>query len=213
MKKQDDQSTASRLSIYTGTPVIKFNKISVQLMDQYDIDKITAVGGVVAVEPVFNIDSAYVTRPGQAKYQANVTVARPGVNMVYVAGNGDNLTEGQAILPDGYRQALGFSTAQAAIGATINVAAINIGQPQKQPEIFSYTVKGVTRQSSMSLALALASILVSQDAAKQLNDATVEGTLAQDRFVAANVSLGRWPVSRYSQTKCYQCWLPGSDAG
>lgn len=188
IKKQDERGTSNRPSQYTGTPIVKFNKISVQPIDQYDLDKIAAVSGVKAIQPVFTVDSAYVTRPGQQEYQASIGVAREGVTQVYVAGSGDHLGSTEVVLPDGYRDALGFPDAQSAIGRMIEVTVINIGD-QKQHQTFEYTVKGVTRQSSMALALAPTSILVSLDAAKQLNDFAVKGTFAQNKFIAANTQV------------------------
>lgn len=189
MKKQDEQGTSSRPSEYTGNPVLKFNKISVKPVDQYDIDKIRAITGVGSVEPAFTIDSAYVTRGGQKKYQAVVNVQRPGVQTTYAAGDGRGLGDDEAILPDGYRQALGFSSAEAAIGAKVTVVVMNTSQEETTKKTVEFTVKGVTQQSSMSLALAPTAILVSIEAAKDLNNFVVAGTYAQNKYIAANAQV------------------------
>ncbi len=191
MKKQDEQGTSSRPSEYTGNPPLKFNKVSVKPVDQYDIDKIMAVSGVESVEPAFTIDNAYITRPGQKKYQAMVNVLRPGVQLAYVAGDGVNLTDNEAVLPDGYRQALGFPSAESAVGAKITVVAMNTSQQETAQKTVRFTVKGVTRQSTMSLALAPTSMLVSVTAAKELNNFVVDGTYAQNKYIAANAQVGK----------------------
>lgn len=189
LKKQDEKGSSSRPSEYTGTPTIKFNKISVKPLNQYDLDKVAAVSGVSGIQPVFSIDNGYVTGPNEKKYQTNVTVARSGVNAVYVAGSGDKLKTNEAIIPDGYREALGFPSAEAAIGAAVNITVPNLGDSKSTPGTFTYVVRGVTKQSTMSLALAPTSILVSQDAAKQLNDYVTAGTIAQNKFIAANAQV------------------------
>lgn len=185
MKKQDEQGTSSRPSEYTGNPPLKFNKISVKPIDQYDMDKITAVSGIESVEPAFTIDSAYITRQGQKKYQAVVNVLRPGVQTVYVAGDG-SLGRNEAVLPDGYRQALGFPSAESALGEKVSIVVTNGSQQKPTQKTETFTIRGVTRQSSMSLALAPTSLLVTVDAAKDLNNFVVAGTYAQNKYIAAN---------------------------
>lgn len=187
MKKQDDASTTSRPSEYTGTPPVRFNKISVKPIDQYDLDKISSVSGVDIVQPVFTIDNAYVTTGNAKKYQAIIGVARDGVRAIYLAGNGDNLKDNEAILPDGYREALGFKNPAAAIGAMIEVGVVS--NDSKQAKTYKFTVKGVTQQSTMALALAPTSILTSLNSARTLNAYVVANTFAQNKFVAATAKV------------------------
>ncbi len=187
MRKQDNASTTSRPSEYNGNPVLRFNKISVKPIDQYDLDKVAAVSGVDVAQPVFAIDNAYVAGPSGKKYQALVGVAREGVRAVYLAGNGDAVQKGEVILPDGYREALGFADAASAIGAKIEVGVV--GNDTKLTKTYSFKVKGVTRQSTMSLALAPTSLLTSLESAKELNEYVVSNTFAQNKFIAANAKV------------------------
>jgi putative ABC transport system permease protein len=189
LKKQDDQGSASRPSEYTGTPAVRFNKVSVNPIDQYDLDKIAATGGVEEAQPVFVIDNAVISRSGQKEYQAVVNVARQGSYRVYSAGDGSTVGDDEAILPDGYREALGFATPASAIGQTVVVKVMNKNDPKGEAKRFSFRVKAVMRQSSMSLALAPTAMLVSVNSARKLNDHIVKGTFAQNRFVAANAHL------------------------
>lgn len=187
MKKQDERSTASYPSKYTNTPALRFNKISVSPLNQYDLDKLLVISGVTEVQPVFVIDQAVMTRPGQTEYQAVVNVAREGTYRVYSAGDGSRVGNNEVVLPDGYRQALGFATPQAAIGQTINVTVMNENDPEGAKKTIELTVKAVMKQSSMSLALAPTSMLVSVQTARELNDHIVKGTFAQNKFIATNV--------------------------
>lgn len=187
MKKQDETSTTSRPSEYTGTPVLRFNKISVRPIDQYDLDKIAAVSGVDVAQPVFTIDNAYVTRPDAKKYQAIIGVAREGVRAIYLAGSGDNLQKGEVIVPDGYREALGFRDPVSAVGAKIDVGVIS--NDTKLTKTYSFTIRGVTRQSTMTLALAPTSLLMPLENARELNEYVVSNTFAQNKFIAANAKV------------------------
>jgi putative ABC transport system permease protein len=188
MKKQDDQGTSSRPSEYTGNPPLKFNKVSVRPIDQYDLDKIAAAGGIQSVQPAFTIDNAYMTRPGQKKYQAVVNVLRPGVHIMYAAGDG-NITNSEAVVPDGYREVLGFPTAKSAIGAKVSVTVMNASAAKTTQKTVTFTIRGVIQQSSMSLALAPAAMLVSVDAVKDLNNFVTEGSYAQNKYIAANAQV------------------------
>ncbi len=189
MKKQDEQSTASRPSKYTDTPALRFNKISVSPLNQYDIDKLAAVTGVQSVQPVFIIDQAVMSGPNQEEFQAVVNVAREGTYRVYAAGDGDNVEDGEVILPDGYREALGFTSPQAALGQMVSVTVMNENDPDAEAKTVEVTVKAVIKQSSMSLALAPTAMLVSEATAKKMNDHVVKGTFAQNKFIASNVKV------------------------
>lgn len=188
MKKQDAASTTSRPSEYTGTPPLRFNKISVKPIDQYDLDKVSAVSGVGTVQPVFTIDAAYVTTSENTKkYQAIIGVARDNVRAIYVAGSGEAVRGDEVVLPDGYREALGFETAAAAIGQKVEVGVVS--NDTKLTKIYKLTVKGVTKQSTMALALAPTSLLTSLETARQLNEYVVDNTFAENRFIAATAQV------------------------
>lgn len=186
MKKQDERGSPSFPSKYTGTPSVRFNKISVTPINQYDLDKIAAVSGVNEVQPVFVIDNAVMSRPGGNQYQAVVNVAREGTYRVYVAGSEGKVSDNEVILPDGYREALGFPTPASALGQKVSVMVMNKNDPNQKKKTIEFTVKAVMKQSSLSLSLAPTAMLVSAQSARKLNDHIVEGTFAQNRFVAAN---------------------------
>lgn len=188
MKQQDTKGSASRPSEYTGTPVYRYNKVSVSPLNSYDLEKLQAVGHVRNVQPVFIIDSAVMSRDGQKEYQAVVNVAREGTYRVYSAGGGENVTDDEVVLPDGYREALGFDSPQAALGQTVRVTVMNKNEPTGATKTFDLTVKGVMKQSSMSLALAPTAMLVSVQTAREMNSHITSGTFAQNKFIAANVT-------------------------
>lgn len=199
MKKQDEKGSASYPSEYTNTPVLRFNKISVKPINQYDVDKVAAVSGVNEVQPVFVLDSAIVSREGQKEYQASVGVAREGAYRVYAAGDGSDLGDDGVILPDGYRQALGFPTPGSVIGQEISVTVLNKNDPKGAKKKVSFKVKAVMKQSSLSLSLAPTSLYVSQRSAKVLNDHVVAGTFSQNKYIAANARLD--PNSNMEEVK------------
>lgn len=189
MKKQDEQSTAARPSKYTETPAVRFNKISVSPLNQYDIDKLKAVAGVANVQPVFVIDQATASGPTQVQYQAVITVAREGTFQLFSAGEGGEVADDEVIIPDGYRKAFGFSTPEEAIGKQVSVTVMNKNEPTAAKKTVRLNVKAVLQQSSMSLALAPPALLVSLPTAQQLNNHIVQGTFAQNKFIASNVKV------------------------
>ncbi len=188
MKKQDQQGTPLYPSQYTGTPALRFNKVSVTQINQDDLDTVADISGVERVDPVFVIDNAVIARQGQKEFQAVVNVAREGAYKVYVAGDGGTVKDDEVVLPDGYRQALGFATAESAIGQKVSVTVMNQANP-KLKKTMTYTVRAVIKQSSLSLSVAPLAILVSVHSARTLNDHITKNTPSQDKFIAANAKI------------------------
>lgn len=186
IKKQDEKSTDSYPSRFTGTPLVRFNKISVSGINQAELDKVAAVPGIKKVEPVFVIDQAVLSRPGQEEYQAMVNVYREGAYNVFRTGDGRNLTDNEVIIPDGYRQAMGFSTPGEAIGQKIKVTVFNGSDPRGKPLTVEFTVRAVTKMSTMNLSLVPTTMLVTLNSAKKLHSHIVGDTFMENKFIAAN---------------------------
>jgi len=184
---QDDQATSVRPSEFTGSPFLRFNNIAVQPLDDDDIAKIGTVQGVGSVTPFFMLDSAYITRSGEKDYQAVISALRPGMKVDYIAGSGDNLGDSDIILPEGYVDALDFSSPEAAIGSTVTVHMVNTVTQKPVKKIMSYVVRAVSRQSKLSLGNAASSVLVTKASAEELNHFMTDGSLMQDKYVAASV--------------------------
>jgi putative ABC transport system permease protein len=157
---------------------------------QSDIDKIAKVDGVESIEPAYSLDVKYVTRDGQKKYQASTNTFNKSVTQEYLAGNADNLDKTKILIPEEYREVLGFSSNQEAIGKTINLVvgkALAVTPAQKlDTKTFSLTIAGVYKSSTLSFVNS-ASLQVPAETAKELYDYNMEGTPGYGNYFAAIV--------------------------
>lgn len=88
-----------------------------------DIANIKATPGVESVREGITVNILYVTRPGQKKYVGTVDAFNPAQNPEVSAGQITKpLSNGTILLPEGYISALGFSSAQDAIGKHVTIA-------------------------------------------------------------------------------------------
>ncbi len=89
-----------------------------------DTAKLQKIDGVESIQPMLSVEGDYVTRGnGYKKRIASLSVKVDRTAMKLAAGALDNnmLHTGEAIVPEGFLESLGFADAQAAIGQTIIV--------------------------------------------------------------------------------------------
>jgi len=95
----------------------------VKRLTDEDIAKIKATPGVESVREGVTVNVLYVTRPGQKKYVGTVDAFNPAQNPEVLAGQITKpLNSGTILMPEGYISALGFSSAQDAIGKHVTIA-------------------------------------------------------------------------------------------
>lgn len=156
-----------------------------------DIQKIKNVDGVESVREDIAVNLQYITRPDQKKYIATMQAFSPFLKPELAAGDIPRpLTGKQVLLPEGYLDSLGFSSAQAAIGQTITVAVKKPTASPTTPQTLAqsaiqnvsdsvlkeFTIVAVTKKASTSQPGTELYLYTSQDAARELNDITTEGT-------------------------------------
>lgn len=174
--KQDAQNDPSKPKEYSEDPTISFGGgFTTKLMKQSDIDKIAKIDGVESTTPQYTVTIKYVTRSGQKKYTANVESFNASVKQEYAAGNSNNLTKDQVIIPDSFREALGFASANDAIGQTIQIVADKGGMAMPESQSFDYKIAGVVKPSALAVS-ASSGILLHKDAALELYNYTQQGT-------------------------------------
>ena len=189
VQPKQDSFDPSQPKEYSEDPTISYGGgYSVKLLKQADIDKLAKVQGVKTITPYYNVPIKYVTREGQKKYQASVETFNTGVKLEYVAGNGDKLDSDHIIIPDSFRTSLGFSSAQVAIGQTIQIALTKGDDISLQPESknYDFVIAGVIKQSALAITGSSA-LQVNTDAAKELYDYVQAGTATFGTYVAATV--------------------------
>lgn len=185
MKKEDSKASENYPGHYSDKPTIWFNREAVTPIDQNDLDKIAQVKGVNHVDPSFLIDhNAKISREGSGDYQAVINVDRDGAHKVFLAGNQDPVKGDEITLPDGYRQALGFSSPQDAIGQKVKITAYDSNIPTPRAKTMTFTIHAIIQRSSLSLYVAPMAALVSNDSIKELSDFMVNGTPSEGTFIA-----------------------------
>lgn len=158
----------------------------VKLLTQSDIDAIAHVKGVASVTPAYSLDAQYVTRPGQKKYQATVSTFNKSVKQDYLAGSVDNLSDTSVVISEGYRDVLGFSSDQAAVGTTLDLVVNQAAAPLQPGKVFTLTVAAVYKSSALTFTGSDV-LQVPENVAQQLYNYNMQGTPDYGTFFAAIV--------------------------
>lgn len=185
--KQDAANDPTKPREYSDTPSISYGGgFSLTLLEQSDIDKIAAIDAVESVTPVYNVTPKYVTREGEKRFQTSVEAFLSTLKQEYVAGSGDDVKAGDAVLPDSYREALGFGSAQDAIGKTIQIVVAGSipGTPDKT---FPLTVVGVTKKSDLAAVSGQNSIQAASESVKEMYQYAQQGTPIENAYMGATV--------------------------
>lgn len=113
-----------------------------------DIEKIKKVDGIISVKPVISASPSYIKGVNDQKYEINITQNIDGANIDLVAGHKLNDNKNEILLPVKYVEALGFSSAENAIGKTISFGISN--GTQTIPAEVSAVIAGVQQESIFS---------------------------------------------------------------
>lgn len=173
---------------YTDAAVANYGGYSMQLLKQSDIDKISKIDGVESVTPYYSVLPKYVTREGQDKYQATVEAYQSEVKLEYVAGSADKIKGNSVIIPDDYREALGFEKSSDAIGQTMQIVVEKGGSNPLNPELktFEFTIIGVNKKPTVAINGGTA-LQLYRDNMKTMNDYNQQGTATYGTYVGAMV--------------------------
>ena len=178
-QKQDESTVDySQPQEYSEDPTVSLGDgFTFKQLTQVDIDKIAAIDGIESVEPAYNVAIKYITTEGAKDFQGAVDAFDPDIAIEYEAGSGDNLAKNEVVLPTSFVDVLGFSSAQDAIGKTIDVVVTKGSSTYDSLEekSFSYVVKGVSGTNALSFASA-GNLLITNDALKDLYTYNTEGT-------------------------------------
>lgn len=114
-----------------------------------DVEAIGGVDGVLDVHAARAISPDFVQFDGGTRYDANVGSLVPGQTTLLAAGTepAGGATDLQVAIPDSYVDPLGFSSADAAIGETVQIA---ITDATRTRHLLDATVVGVTEQGLTS---------------------------------------------------------------
>ncbi len=185
--KQENQGDPSQPKEYTDDPTISYGGgFSVKLLQQSDVDKIAAIDGVEDVTPIYNVTAKYVTREGQKRFQTGVDVFTASIKQEYIAGNGNDVTGNDVVIPEAFSKALGFNDANAAIGQPIDVVVAPTipGLPDKT---FTLNVVGVTKKSALASVGGATGLQADRDIVRDMYEYNQQGTPIENAYMGATV--------------------------
>jgi len=188
--KQEGGRVSTAPKKYSNDPAINYGGgVSVKLLKQLDIDKLSAISGVKSVTPYYMVSPKYVTTAGQDKYQTSAETFSSSIKLDYVAGNSDGIEKQGVVVPDGYREVFGYATAQDFLGKTVQVAVESGSSNLLQPEIklFDFKVVGVIKQSALAVVNGSNGLQIFEKDMKTLYDYQKQGTALYGTYMAATV--------------------------
>lgn len=181
--------------------------LQVKRVTEGDIEAMKKLPYVEQVRENFQINLRYITTPGNSKkYTGSADVynsaQKPEVSAGVLPTSGD-IRKGTLLLPETYISALGFSSAQAAIGKQVQLsvqqpfsaesvqqllvsaAAGNVPQEQVSglQKVFTYTISGVTKKAATDFGTGIMPLSLSLADARQLYDYTVQGTADYEKYL------------------------------
>jgi putative ABC transport system permease protein len=165
----------------------------IDTLNNEDVEAVRKVLHVATAYPTLSTTPLYITTPGDAKKKYELPmmdVYDAAIKHKYAAGQpGSEIADG-AVISDEYRKALGFASAQEAIGSTIQVVIVKGGVsiPDVPQKAFSFVVRGVTDKNATTAAIT-APVLVGQESLIAMHNYQYEGTAYDDNYMAiyANV--------------------------
>ncbi len=132
--------------------------LAIKPINQDTIEKVKQIDGIIAenVHPARNISISYITSDKtDKKYQLDAQSKPDGnINVVAEAGqNPDNSVtdENQIMLMPDYVEALGFASAEDAVGQTVTLGVVDEYSPDKDVKEFEAKVVGVIAPGVVSL--------------------------------------------------------------
>ncbi len=118
-----------------------------------DVQKIRAMDGVAEVTPMVNVTATYMVGPSHQKYQTNLSTKVDRTAIELVAGHlqHNQPAPGTVIIPESYVSALGFASAEQAIGQTIQLRIdkqTGLQQPPVGKDV-SFQIAAVSKKTDM----------------------------------------------------------------
>ncbi len=210
-------ATESGLSEY-GENKASQGGVQVETLKDEDIKKIAEIDGVERIEPVAQVQMKYVEFEGtDKKYVDNVMTYGSGLVIEAAAGSlpgqGQQLGKNDIIIPEIHLEKIGYKTPQEAIGKkvtmTLERSAGAVSEEQLQtafaqggPEAvaklakteqreYTFTIRAVSRASSMAFIDMVSSIQIAPSAAKEMSEYLTEGTPYAGQYVLASGSASK----------------------
>ncbi len=191
------------------------NTVQIKKISEDDANALRAKSFISQVRENYQITINYVTRDGQRKYTGGAQAYNPSQKPELKAGltpaSGD-IPSGTILLPDSYISLLGFGSAEAAIGQTINV---DVAQPfstaslqsllsskqsiaqiaatttslKAKEQVFTFKIGAVSKKTATTLSVGVEPIRLASTDARTVYDFSAKGTSDYNKFIYVSASV------------------------
>lgn len=185
--RQENQADLSKPKEYSDAPTISYGGgFTMKTLQQSDLDTLTAIKGVESVTPIYNVTAKYVTRDGQKRYQTGVEAFYATIKQEYAAGSGAGVEDSGVVIPDSYREVLGFANAQEAVGKTVDVVIAST-MSNIEDKTFTLKIVGVAKKSALASVGGPNGLQAHRDVVAQMYNHSQRGTPLEGAFMGATV--------------------------
>lgn len=195
MKQQPKASTAPQkyeegsVSINMQGPMGAGQEIA--FLTQKDIDAMKKLEHVTEVSPSLSPQARYITREGVSKFKVeSLSTFGEGISLKYAAGSANGaLADDKIIITEEYATALGFGNPGDAIGKTVQLRVDRqqvAVDTEPESKLLDFTIQAVSSKSGLAFR-GQSSLLISQQAAREIYDYSQQGTLSYGNFLVASV--------------------------
>jgi len=145
-------------------------------LNNADLEKVRNTDGIAEATPSYTIDAQYMTREGQKKYEGSVMIKDDRTAVPLLAGSLENnqVPEGKVLVSEDYLGALGFKTAEEAIGKPLTIHLENESKPAEGGRDYTLTIAAVDKKSS-TVIMYQSALYVSAADGKAMYDYQSEG--------------------------------------
>jgi putative ABC transport system permease protein len=171
------------------------SSLQIKQVTDEDVVQLKSLPFVEQVRENYQLLPRYITRDGQKKFtlsaQAYVPSQKPELESGELPQSSD-ISAGDIVIPSAYLEPLGFSSAQDAIGKTVQV---NIQEPftqnsqpqglerQLQDKTLDFNVVAVTKRSPTSIEFGALPVLFSNSDSREIYDFTTKGTANYGKYI------------------------------
>lgn len=181
--KQDTQFSGG-VQEYDDSPSVNYGGgFQLKLLKESDVQAIQSMDNISSVAPVYSLNTKFVTRDGQKKYQASATTYDDSILLEYVKGKGDKLADDEIIISEEYVAPLGFNNAAAAIDQSVSVTVDNPLGAERQ---FNFRVAAVSKKSDLAVG-GSSDLVINGVASKNLYEYAEQGTPLEKAYMGVTV--------------------------
>ena len=115
-----------------------------------DIETIRAIDGVEWVAPMYNVTPTYLANEAGDRFELSLGAPADAAGLQMVAGEIPAAEADEVVVPDSWVEDLGFSSAEDAVGATVEIVMTDMAGKDRP---FEVTVSGVTQANLAGTAV------------------------------------------------------------